>query len=92
MGAYEEAIARQDRQAEIEAEYPRLRAEVARLRERAERAEQAGYVVVPRVPTRRMLEAAWADALNEDAAAVWASMIEAAGLDAAPAGEGGDAP
>jgi hypothetical protein len=38
----------------------------------------AGYVVVPRTPTRTMLGAAWADALGEDAAAVWAAMIEAA--------------
>jgi hypothetical protein len=33
------------------------------------------YVLVPRVPTREMLDAAWADALAEDAAGVWAEMI-----------------
>lgn len=38
--------------------------------------EEAGYVIVPREPTGEMLEAAWADALSEDAAAVWRSMIE----------------
>jgi hypothetical protein len=40
--------------------------------------EDSGYAVVPRVPTREMLDAAWADALAEDAAGVWAAMIEAA--------------
>jgi hypothetical protein len=35
------------------------------------------YVLVPRVPTKEMLKAAWADALGEDAAGVWRSMIEA---------------
>lgn len=34
------------------------------------------YVLVPRNPTKEMLDAAWADALAEDAAGVWASMIE----------------
>jgi hypothetical protein len=34
-----------------------------------------GYVCVPRVPTKAMLEAAWADALAEDAKEVWATMI-----------------
>jgi hypothetical protein len=34
------------------------------------------YVLVPRVPTKEMLEAAWADALGEDAGGVWKSMIE----------------
>jgi hypothetical protein len=33
------------------------------------------YVLVPRVPTEAMLKAAWADALAEDAGAVWESMI-----------------
>jgi hypothetical protein len=39
---------------------------------------EAGYVIVPRAPTKEMMEAAWADALSEDAAAVWSSMIESA--------------
>jgi hypothetical protein len=36
---------------------------------------QSEYVLVPRVPTKAMVEAAWADALAEDAAGVWKSMI-----------------
>lgn len=35
-----------------------------------------GYVIVPRIPTADMIEKAWADALAEDAAAVWRSMIQ----------------
>lgn len=35
------------------------------------------YVLVPRTPTKEMLDAAWASALAEDAAGVWAAMIEA---------------
>jgi hypothetical protein len=35
------------------------------------------YIYVPRSPTAEMLRAAWADALAEDAEAVWKSMIEA---------------
>jgi hypothetical protein len=34
------------------------------------------FVLVPRKPTPEMLKAAWADALAEDAAGVWKSMIE----------------
>ena len=34
-------------------------------------------VLVPRVPTKAMLDAAWADALGEDASGVWGSMIAA---------------
>src|ERR1035437_10523215 len=34
-------------------------------------------VLVPRVPTKAMVEAAWAEALAEDAAGVWQVMIEA---------------
>jgi hypothetical protein len=34
-----------------------------------------GYVCVPRAPTKAMLEAAWADALAEDAKEVWTTMI-----------------
>jgi hypothetical protein len=37
---------------------------------------QCEFVLVPRVPTQEMLKAAWADALAEDAAGVWKSMIE----------------
>jgi len=36
----------------------------------------SAYVVVPREPTLAMLNAAWADALAEDAAGVWKAMIE----------------
>jgi hypothetical protein len=39
--------------------------------------DQVEMVSVPRIPTKEMLEAAWADALAEDAGAVWKSMIEA---------------
>jgi hypothetical protein len=38
----------------------------------------AGYVIVPKEPTKEMLDAAWASALGEDAAGVWRDMIEAA--------------
>jgi hypothetical protein len=34
-----------------------------------------GYVCVPRIPTKAMLDAAWADAMAEDAKEVWATMI-----------------
>jgi len=33
-------------------------------------------VLVPLIPTKEMIKAAWADALAEDAAGVWKSMIE----------------
>ena len=33
-------------------------------------------VLVPRNPTKEMIDAAWADALGEDAAGVWKSMID----------------
>jgi hypothetical protein len=39
--------------------------------------QHGDYIVVPRNPTKGMLDAAWADALAEDAAGVWLSMIEA---------------
>jgi hypothetical protein len=38
----------------------------------------AGYVCVPRDPTKAMLESAWAHALDEDAEGVWKSMVESA--------------
>ncbi|MGA2743039.1 MAG: hypothetical protein ABSG65_37095 [Bryobacteraceae bacterium] len=41
---------------------------------------EAGYVIVPRLPTAEMLDAAWADALAEDAKGVWGAMINAAPL------------
>jgi hypothetical protein len=41
-----------------------------------DRAAQAvEFVLVPRVPTKEMLEAAWAEAVGEDAAGVWREMI-----------------
>ena len=36
---------------------------------------QAEYVLVPRRPTKEMLEAAWAYALDEDAEGAWKAMI-----------------
>lgn len=38
--------------------------------------KKSAYVLVPRIPTKEMLEAAWADALGEDAKGVWQAMIE----------------
>ncbi|MDE2329985.1 MAG: hypothetical protein KGK16_04290 [Bradyrhizobium sp.] len=38
--------------------------------------DEVEMVLVPRIPTKEMLDAAWADALAEDAAGVWHSMIE----------------
>lgn len=38
----------------------------------------AGYVCVPRKPTKTMLDAAWADALAEDAKGVRSSMVNVA--------------
>jgi hypothetical protein len=38
--------------------------------------QREDYVLVPRKPTKEMIEAAWADALAEDAEGVWRSMIE----------------
>jgi len=47
-------------------------------RDRAEVSE--GYVLVPIKPTKKMLDAAWAAAHEEDAAEVWAEMIAASQL------------
>lgn len=38
----------------------------------------AGWVVVPRVPTQAMLDAGWYSANVEDAAGTWRDMIDAA--------------
>jgi hypothetical protein len=38
----------------------------------------AGYVCVPREPTKAMLESAWACALDEDAKGLWESMKQPA--------------
>lgn len=38
---------------------------------------QSKYVVVPRVPTKAMLEDGWYEAHDEDAAGVWRVMIRA---------------
>ena len=57
-----------------------LRALLAMVRDlTAERdaAQTEGVVSVPRKPTPQMLEAAWAEALAENAAGVWEVMIEA---------------
>lgn len=35
-----------------------------------------GYVCVPKQPTELMVKNAWADAMAEDAAGVWACMIQ----------------
>ncbi len=40
-------------------------------------AYETEMVLVPRQPTKEMLDAAYLDAHDEDAAGVWASMIEA---------------
>ena len=40
--------------------------------------EAGGYVIVPRVPTPEMLDAAYWSAAGEDAGGVWQDMIEAA--------------
>lgn len=37
---------------------------------------QQDMVLVPRMPTHAMIEAAWADALGEDAVGVWRVMVE----------------
>jgi hypothetical protein len=42
----------------------------------AEGIAAAGYVCVPRVPSREMIDWAYYDALEEDAAGTWARMIE----------------
>jgi hypothetical protein len=42
-----------------------------------DRAVENDFVLVPRKATKEMLEAAWADALAEDAEGVWESMIQA---------------
>ncbi len=39
-----------------------------------------GYVLVPIVPTKEMLEAGWAPALSEDAADTWEAMVAASPL------------
>jgi hypothetical protein len=36
-----------------------------------------GMILVPRIPTKEMIEAAYYDAMAEDAAGVWRSMVEA---------------
>ena len=36
-----------------------------------------GFFCVPLEPTKEMIDAAWADALAEDATGVWQSMIDA---------------
>jgi hypothetical protein len=40
--------------------------------------DRAGWVVVPRVPTKAMLDAGWYSAHDEDPAGTWRYMIEAA--------------
>jgi hypothetical protein len=40
-------------------------------------ADETEMVLVPRVPTKEMIEAAWAAALNENAGGVWRAMIDA---------------
>jgi hypothetical protein len=38
-----------------------------------------GYTIVPIVPTKEMIDSAWEDALAEDAAGVWSTMIRVFG-------------
>jgi hypothetical protein len=40
--------------------------------------EATGYTCVPLAPTERMVDAAWENALAEDAAGVWHAMLKAA--------------
>lgn len=42
-----------------------------------EREQEVEMVLVPLHPTKEMIEAAWAAALDEDASGVWSAMIEA---------------
>lgn len=35
-----------------------------------------GFAIVPRSPTQHMIDEAWADALEEDARAVWIMMLK----------------
>ena len=48
--------------------------------------DSAGWVVVPKVPTQAMLDAAWASALAENAGGTWEDMIEAAQLSSGNSG------
>ena len=41
----------------------------------AEKLESGELVIVPKTPTKEMLDHAWACALDEDAAGVWREMI-----------------
>ncbi len=41
----------------------------------AEKLSEMGFVCVPRQPTQALLDAAWAEALAENAAGVWDMMI-----------------
>ena len=41
-----------------------------------EKNDDVEMVLVPRHPTKEMIEAAWADALAEDAKGVWRCMID----------------
>lgn len=42
----------------------------------AKKDQKVEMVLVPRNPTKEMIEAAWAEATAEDAAGVWRAMIE----------------
>ena len=44
---------------------------------KSENDKETEMVLVPRRPTKEMIEAAWATALDENAAGVWESMIQA---------------
>jgi hypothetical protein len=48
--------------------------------------DSAGWVVVPRIPTQAMLDAAWASALAENAGGTWEDMIDAAQLSSGNSG------
>lgn len=51
-----------------------------------------GYVLVPRVPTKAMLDAAWTEATAENAAGVWRDMLEAVDIQTTPAAIDPDMP
>ena len=42
----------------------------------ANEANETEMVLVPRIPTKEMTDAAWVEATAEDAAGVWRAMIE----------------
>lgn len=73
-----EAVSEQDEISYYSAKVILWKAIRAALTEQQAQALPEGWVVVPTIPTKEMLDAAWADAIAEDAHGVWNSMIQAA--------------